>query len=162
MCVYRTIGEVSLPLHWATIILQYQQVLEKSSFVGSPGIPHLTQWVGNSGAETLVVAIPSAPARYVSISLEIVGTVSQREFNMQAHGNWSSALPHGFCNHAGTFLLEGHGSQVVALTWGSVLDNIKHLQGGEVDGIIQPQDCIVFTHRLFRVHVFPWEVASGS
>ena len=155
MCVYRSIGEVRVLFQPSTSTSLSMQVIEKSSFVGSPAIPHLGRWVGNSGAETLVVATPTTPARYVSLSLEVVGTVSYRDFNMQAHGNWASTLPHNLCDHAGTFLLEGHGSQIIALTWTSVLRNMKRLQGDSLDGTVTGQDAIMFTHRLFRVRASP-------
>ena len=101
--------------------------------------------------ETLVDANPSTPACYTSLCLEVVGTVSHHNFNMQAHGNWSSALPHEFAVHAGTFLLEGHGSQIIALTWDAVLSNLRDLQEQNLGGTISPEGHIIFTHRLFRV-----------
>ena len=126
-------------------------MLERSSFAGSPCVPDLGRWVGNANVETLVTASPSKPARYTSLSLEVVGTVSHRDFNMQAHGNWSSACPHQYSDHAGTFTLEGHGSQVIALTWNSVLSNIEQVQGNTLGGILAKHRSMLFTHRLFRV-----------
>ena len=128
--------------------------------MGSPEVAHVARWVGNEGVDTLVARHPSTPARYKAFTLEIVGTVSHRDFAMQPHGNWSTALPHKYSDHAGSFTLQGHGSQTIALTWNSVLSSIKQLQGGSPDGIITAQDTIVFTHRLFRVRLKDFERTS--
>ena len=72
---------------------------------------------------------------------------------MHPHGNWASTLAHDLSGHAGTFLLEGRGSQVISLTWPSVLDGIKHLQANSENGLLVSQENVLFTHRLFRVRV---------
>ena len=70
---------------------------------------------------------------------------------MYPHGNWSPELPVPFHDHAGMFSLEGHGSQMVAMTWNSVLANMKALQGGSTGDVLCLPDKLLFTHRLFRV-----------
>ena len=73
---------------------------------------------------------------------------------MHPHGNWTSTLPHELSAHAGTFLLEGRGSQVISLTWPLVLGGIKQLQGTDSGGVLASHESMLFTHRLFRVCSF--------
>ena len=114
-----------------------------------------SRWVGNSVVETLASSTPSPPARYTSMSLCAVGTISHRHFDMQPHGNWCSALPHPFHDHAATFVLKGEGSQIISMTWPNVMDNLKRFTGDQQDNTLTAHGGIVFTHRLFRVSEIP-------
>ena len=136
------------------------QVLESPLFAGSPGVAQPVRWVGTSSVQTLVVSTPSYPARYNSLSLEVVGTVSTRDFCMYPHGNWSPLLHHPFSEHVGMFSLEGNGCQLVAMTWDSVLANIKTLQGGSTGDVLCLPDKLVLTHCLFWVRYRPLSFIS--
>ena len=141
------------PLSLSSSLLTHLQVLESTQFVGSPGVTNTGRWVGNSGVETLVVSNPYVPARYNALSLEVVGSVSAHDFYMDPHGDWTPAFPHPYHDHVGMFALEGLGSQIVAMTWDSVLANIKILQGDSPGNILALPNKLVFTHRLFRVRI---------
>ena len=155
MCIYRKLCEVCLHLHpnptYRPSLLIYTQTLESPSFVGVPGVCQIGRWVGSSTVETLALSAPSPPARYTSLPRCVVGTISHDHFQMHPHGNWSSALPHPFHDHAATFVLKGEGSQLISLTWPSVVENLKLLSGNQLDSSLIAHGGIVFTHRLFRV-----------
>ena len=81
----------------------------------------------------------------------MVGTICHQDFNLHPHGNWTPLIAHDYHDHVGTFVLEGTGSQIVTLTWPSVLHNLKSLQDNSESLTVCENGKILLSHRLFRV-----------
>lgn len=132
-------------------------MIDDSHFLGSPSFQHRYQWVPRTEHHVLAApAFVDVAGPTLSTEVRVAGVVDSAGFHMSPDGDWTMEAGHHMSDHCGSFRLIPSGSNMLLMSWESVLQNVQHFEKYVPEGFVLGKslvqgNALVISHALFKV-----------